>query len=254
MFSITRILFLIAIIVVLVVFVYYLFYSRCINEKIASGESKGRRMIDIPSLIRTVVIAALIVYSLIITITVISNEKQDTVENRDCFSLIDLSDYTYSAYDGILVDTDASYAKKYSRENNDGYQKNIVQDGDFTFTAFTRAGEHDAYHPDFFCFVDYTGKDGANLSLYDYYEFIDTITAESYGGVGSGGGDIVKSFLVIGNMNETESFKITLSLLDGKGEEAYQEDDRKAYEEDKGNFPPVADYALSTGKVVITVQ
>ncbi|MBQ0037907.1 MAG: hypothetical protein KBS74_04460 [Clostridiales bacterium] len=253
MFGIARILFLIVIIVALVVFVYYLLYSRRINAKIASEEIEGRRMIDIPSLIRTVVIVALIIYALIITITVISSEKQESVENRDGFSVIDLSDYTYSAYDGTLVDTDASYVKNYSRESNEGYQKNIVQDGDFTFTAFTRTGEHDVYHPDFFCFVDYTGEDGANLSLYEYYEFIDTITAERYGGIGSGGG-IEESFLIIGNINETESFKITLSLLDGKGEESYSEADRKAYEEDKGNFPSAADYALSTGSVVITVQ
>lgn len=255
MFGIARILFLIVIIVALVVFVYYLLYSRRINAKIASGEIDGRRMIDIPSLIRTVVFVALIIYALIISITLISNEKQETVENRNYFSVVDLSDYTYSAYDGTLVDTDASYAKSYSRESNEGYQKSTSQDGKFTFTAFTRTGEHDAFHPDFFCFVDYTGEDSAELfSLYEYYEFIDTLTTESYGGVGSGGGYIEESFLIIGNINETESFKITLSLLDGKGEESYSEADRKAYEEDKGNFPSAADYALSTGSVVITVQ
>lgn len=253
MFGIARMLFLIVIIVVLVVFVYYLFYSRRINAKIASGEIEGRRMIDIPSLIRTVIIVALIIYALIITITVISNEKQETMENRNYFSVVDLSDHTYSAYDGSLVGTDASYVKNYSRESNEGYQKSTSQDGEFTFTAFTRTGEHDAFHPDFFCFVDYTGEDGANLSLYEYYEFIDTLTTESYGGIGSGGG-IEESFLVIGNINETESFKITLSLLDGKGEKEYFESDRKAYEEDKGSFPSAADYALSTGSVVITVQ
>ena len=245
MISITRILLLIAIIVVLVVFVYYLFYSRHINAKIVSGKIEGRRMIDIPSLIRTVVIASLIIYNLIITITVISNERQDTVENRDYFSVIDLSDHTYSAYDDLLVGTEASYVKNYSRERNEGYQKTTSQDGEFTFTAFTRTGKHDAFHPDFFCFVDYTGEGGANLSLYENYEFIDTLTTESYGGI-EFERIVEESFLVIGNMNETESFRIALSLLDSKGEAAYCEADRKTYSAE--------DYALSTGSVVIDVQ
>ena len=253
MFGIARILFLIVIIVALVVFVYYLLYSRRINAKIASEEIEGRRMIDIPSLIRMVVMIALVIYALIITIAVISGGKQTIIENRDNFSVIDLSNYTYIGYNGSLVDTDASYAKNYSRESNEGYHKQIVTDGDFTFTAFTRAGGHDDYHPDFFCFVDYSGDNEADFSMYEYYEFVDTDTLESIGGNGSGGG-IEESFLIIGNINETESFKITLSLLDGKGEESYSEADRKAYEEDKGNFPSAADYALSTGSVVITVQ
>ena len=101
--------------------------------------------------------------------------------------------------------------------------------------------------------MDYTGEGGANLSLYENYEFIDTLTAESYGGIESER-VIEESFLVIGNMNETESFRIALSLLDGKGEAAYYEAHRKSYEKDKNNFPSAADYALCTGSVEITVQ
>lgn len=200
------------------------------------------------------VIAALAVYAVILTLAVKSSENKTTAENRNSFAVIDLSDYTYSAFSGTLLDKDASYVKYYSRANNAGYRKSVSQEGDFIFTVFTRTGEHDAYHSDFFCFVDYSGAETGNDSLYEYYEFVDTLTLERLGGIGSGGSSIPDSFFVIGNLNDTDSFEITMSILDSKGEDAFREADRKAYEEDKGNFPQAMDYAISKGSVVITVE
>ena len=254
MFSIVRILFLIVSIMLIVLFVYFLIYSRRINEKITRGEMGGRRMPDIPGAIRTAIIAALVVYAVILTLAVKSSENKTTAENRNSFAVIDLSDYTYSAFSGTLLDKDASYVKYYSRENNEGYRKSVSQEGDFIFTVFTRTGEHDAYHPDFFCFVDYGGGETGNYSLYEHYEFVDTLTLERLGGIGSGGSSIPDSFFVIGNLNDADSFEIALSILDSKGEEAFMETDRKAYEEDKGNFPQAMDYAISKGSVVITIE
>lgn len=253
MFNIVRIIILIAMLSLAAVIVYYIIYSRHINAKIASGEAAGKRMIDIPKAIIAVILSALLIYSLIVTRALKESSRQAAVENRNTFSVINLTNYTYSGFNGTLVNTDASYAKNYSKESNDGYQKCITQDGDFVFSVFTRVGQCDAFHPDFFCFVDYVGEISENLSLYEYYEFID-IDMESIGGIGSGGGSIPNGFLIIGNVNKTEMFKITLSILDGKGEEAYFDADHKAYEEDKGDFPNASDYALSTGSVVIFVE
>lgn len=254
MYNILRILFLIAMVAALVVAVYYLFYSRRINEKIAGGVSSGRPMIDIPSLVRVAAFAALIIYAVILTVAVISGGRQQPAENRDSFSVIDLTDYTYRGYSGSLVCADASYAKIYSKDSNAGYEKQIVRDGDFTFTAFTRTGAHDVYHPDFFCFVDYTGAQSDEFFMYDYYEYIDCSTAQTLGGIGSGGGCMDGSFLVIGNINEAEQFQLTLSLLDGKGEDAYFDATDKALEADQGKFPAAAEFAFSTGRVVIAVE
>lgn len=254
MFSIVRILFLIVSFTVFSLFVYFLIYSRRINERITRGEVDGRRMIDIPGAIRTAVIAALVVYAVILTLAVKSSENKTTAENRNSFAVINLSDYTCSAFSGTLLDTDASYVKNYSRENNEGYGKSVSQEGDFIFTVFTRTGEHDEFPPDFFCFVDYSGAETGNYSLYEQYEFVDTLTLERLGGVGSGGSSIPDSFFVIGNLNDTDSFEITMSILNSKGEDAFMEADRKAYEEDKGNFPQAMDYAISKGSVVITVE
>lgn len=254
MFSIIRIITLIAVLSLIAVFVYYIIYSRHINMKIASGEITGKRMVDIPRVIFTVTLAVLLIYALTVTFALKQSRNQVYEENRNTFSVINLSDYTFDSCSGTLADRDASYARIYSKESNDGYRKTVSKDGDFIFTAFTRAGQHDAFHPDFLCFVDYTGEKAEDLSLYETYEYADTDTMESAGEIGSGGGRPADSMLVIGNANDTDSFRITLSLLDGKGENEYSEAYHKAYEEDKGNFPCASDYAVSTGSVVITEQ
>ena len=224
--------------------VYFMLYSRRINRKIASGEVRGRRMPDIPAVIRIVLIAALLFYTVGVTVSLKDVRKQLSAENRNDFAVIDLSDGTFSGYHPALAGTDASYVKNYSRESNAGYQKATTQEGEFTFTAFTRTGKHDAFHPDFFCFVDYTGEAASGLSLYEYYEFTDTLTGENVGGIGSGGEEVGKSFLIVGNVNETELFKVTVSVLDGKGEETYLASDATS----------AAKYALSTGSAVIMVK
>ncbi len=254
MFSILRLIILIVVLAPAAGLGYYIFYSRRINAKIAGKKVCGKRMIGIPAAICAVVIAALVLYAVSATVSIKGIEKQMSIENRNDFSVINLSDYTYSAYNDSLVDTDASYAKSYSREHNKGYQKSTSQDGDFTFTAFTRIGEHDSFHPDFFCFVDYTGQNAAGLFFYEDYKFIDTLTAKDCGGIGDGGGNVPESFLVVGNVNDGQSFNITLSILDSKGEAAYFAADDKACEKDQGNFPSAADYALVSGNAVITVQ
>ncbi len=254
MLNIARIIILIALLSVVTIIVYYIIYSWRINAKIASGEVTGKRMIDIPKVIIAVILAALLIYSLIVTHALNESRRQGTVENRNTFSVIDLSDYTYSGFNGTLVGNDASYAKSYSKESNAGYQKSITHDGDFVFTAFTRVGQCDAFHPDYFCFVDYVGENSENLSLYEYYEFINIDSMDSIGGIGAGGGSIRDGFLIIGNLNKTEMFKITTYILDGKGEDAYFEAEHKAFEEDKGNFPNAYDYAVSTGSLVISLQ
>jgi len=254
MFSVSRIIIVLAILAALGVFVYFLIYSRHINEKIARGEVKGKRMIDIPGVIRIAVLIVLILYAVLTTVSLNNIKNREVVENRNDFAVIDLSDYTYRAYGGMYNDTDASFARSYSKEENPGYLRAESTDGDYTFTVFTRIGEHDAFHPDYLCFVDHTGKSTENISQYEYYEYVDSLTMESLGGIGSGGGYITDGFLVVGNLNDTDSFRITLSTLDSDGEEEYRMAEEKAYEEDKGEFPAVEDYAESAGSVVITVK
>lgn len=175
-------------------------------------------------------------------------------ENHNSFSVVSLPDYTYSAYAGRLVGSDASYMKNYSKEANEGYKKSILPDGDFTFTLFTRTGEYDKFYPDFFCYVDYTGKRDADFSLYEKYECINRATKEKLGGVGSGGGLPSDGFLVVSNLNESDTFVITLSILNGKAEEEWFKAEKEALQEDKGEFPAVSDYALSTGRIEISLH
>jgi len=254
MFRISIIFSLIIIVAVIVVFVYYLLYSRRINAKIAGGEISGRPMVDIPGMIRGAAIVALVLYALIVTIAISRNDKNVIEVSRNDLSVIDLTNYTYMAYNGTLVDTDASYAKAFSKESNEGYKKTVSQEGKFTFTVFTRTGKADSFHPDFFCFVEYTGDANETYAFYETYAFQNMTTGEQHGAVGSGGGGIPESFLVVGNLDLTDSFEIHMSILDEAGENEFRLAEQKAYEEDKGNFPSAEEFAISGGNVVITLK
>lgn len=243
------------VIVTIVVFIiYYICYYRHINASVAGGTVSRKRMTDIPSALRAVIFLVLVFYAVVITMAYQGSRSRIETENRNSFSVISLPDYTYSAFDSGLVGSDASYMKNYSKDANEGYKKIISADEKFTFTLFTRTGEHDKFHPDFFCFVDYMGKRDDDISLYENYEYINRLTGEKLGGVGSGGAIPPAGFLVVGSLNESDSLIITLSILNSKAEEAWLRDDEQAWQEGKGEFPPVSDYALSTGRIEISLQ
>lgn len=60
------------------------------------------RMQFIPYAIRTVILLALLIYAVISTLALTAGRKQVIEENYDTFSVISLSDYSYSSYKGIL--------------------------------------------------------------------------------------------------------------------------------------------------------
>ncbi|MGN0395104.1 MAG: hypothetical protein ACI4EF_07060 [Coprococcus sp.] len=147
----------------------------------------------------------------------------------------------------------ASFAKVYSKESNEGYSKSIVNDGDFVFTIFVRNSDHDDFHPDYLCYVDYTGEVKDELSFYNGAMYIDNENGEETGGTSSGGG-YIENRLYIGNLNDGESLKITAGVLDYDSEQAFLEAKYEAYESDKGEFPSYIDYAISYGSTVITIK
>lgn len=102
--------------------------------------------------------------------------------------------------------------------------------------------------------MDYTGESTEKLALYEFYEYVDTDSGKSSGGIGAGGGAPSESFLVVGNMNGSESFRISLSLPDGKGESEYSDAGQNAMKDGKGGFPDASGYAVSTGSIVIVAD
>lgn len=254
MFSIVGSIVLITFIVIIAVFVYYLIYARSINRKICNGQIINRKMVDIPKVIMIAIIILLLLYSVALSVGLEQSYKNAAIVNRDDFSVINLSDYSYYGYSGMKESNDASFAKVYSKESNEGYKKTVQRDGDFEFIVFTRTTDHDSFHPDFLCYVDYVGEADAELLMYEKSSYIEKVSDKEVFGKSSGGGSLSDGRLYIGNINDDEKFRITIGLLDEEAKQKFSEADSKAYEEDNGEFPDILDYATSAGSVTITIE
>ena len=58
-----------------------------------------------------------------------------------------------------------------SYKENQEYKKSVVKDGDFIFTIFIRNTDHNDFHPDYLCYVDYVGQIKSKYVRYDKGEF-----------------------------------------------------------------------------------
>lgn len=244
------------ILVAVCVFIYYLIYARSVNRRIQSGQMTGRRMIDIPKILIIAVIVVLILYSVIITQGMKQSQRvmEENYQNRNNIVEIDPEKFIYLSYMGTMGSDDASYARAYSKEVNEGYAKSEFQDGDFTFTVFTRLSEHDDFHPDFICFAEYVGAIDASWSVYENIEFLDLSGEAHPNSIGYGGGEVKKEYLFVGNLNADCAGRINIAFLDAGAEQAYMEADQKAYEADNGEFPSPMDYASTRASVEIVVE
>jgi hypothetical protein len=251
-FSILGFMVLITLIVGVALFCYYLIYANHINKKIQNGQASNREMIDIPKVIMIAVIVLLLSYTIIISYNATESYKNASIVNRDDAVIVDLSDYTICMYTGERTTDSADFAKAYSKEANAGYKKTVEQDGDFVFTTFIRTDEADDFHPDFLCFVDYTGEENSVWSLYKETDYIDNISGTVTGL--SSGGDIQTNLLYIGNLNDGESFQITQGVLNAAAEREYSNAQDTADKSEPGEIPSFADYALSSGSTLITME
>lgn len=253
MFAITNLFALIVIVVVLLVFIYKLIYTYKINKIILSGEGNGRGLVDLSKMVLIAVIVGLSVYSALLMYVVNDYAAQDNTIPRNNYAIIDVSDednYQYVSYFGANELNDASFAKAYKKDANEGYEKEIIESGEYIFTVFRRTGPADSFHPDFLCFVDFNGTDKGKYVCYKKSGF-HSLVEESEGFYGETAGDIMDSILYIGYLDQGCEFDIVISLLDNNAEIAYNEAVQRAYEEDKGDFPSAEEFAVSTGKVSI---
>ena len=256
MFSIVNILLLIVIFVIGIIFVYKIYYTHKINQKIQSGEITGRKLVDVSKMIMIAVITGLVIYAGILMYVVSDYATKDYSVPRNNYAVIDTSDadsYEYISYFGNMQLNDASFAAVYSREANAGYDKEIVESGDYRFTVFTRTSQSDDFHPDFLCFVDYTGTNMEEYMCYSKAGF-QTVEVKEEQFYGESSGYIRNDLLYIGNLDEGCQFNITMSLLKGDAETKYDEAIQQAYKEDKGIFPDAEDFADSVGKVSIIIE
>ena len=240
----------IVVIVMIALAVYCVIYTKNINKKIQNGGSSRKKMMDIPKAVMISVIVILLLYSVISTMALYDN-NDTTAVNRDNIASINLEDYTYDMYWGTKDNTDASFARMYSKDDNPGYRKTVKEDGDFIFTVFTRITDHDDFHPDFICYVDCIKEDTDEFALSRSFMFQDTVSGKVYHGMSTGGGD-TKNDLYIGNINENESVKITMGLTPIDKEAIEQAEDVHKDDGDASSF--ISDTAVSSGSVTITIE
>lgn len=257
MLSIVALLILIMIVVVAAVIIYKIVYTYKINQKIQSGEAKGGKMMDMSKMVMVAIITGLTIFCLLLMYVVYDYSSQTyTIYSRNTYAVIDVSDeenYEYISYFGNNQLDDASFAKVYNWDTNEGYKKEVIVSGDYTFTVFTRISSADSFHPDFLCYVQYTGEKDLNLTSFNKTGFC-SITEKGVGSFGEATGDIEDCVLYIGNLEDDCSFNIEINLLDSEAEMAYQEALRNTYDEDNGEFPEAAEFAISTAKVSIVVE
>lgn len=260
MSAIIRLIIIATVIVIVALFVYYLIYQSRINKRILRGELSGRKMIDIPKVVLISVIVLLMLYSGIMFNAYQSVINEPQVVSRDNYAVIDASTagkYEYMEYCGNVELEDASFAEVYSKDAIPGYDREVTEDGDFTFITFTRNSPADSFHPDFLCFVEYKGTDGTGYTFYQKGEFLNNENGEERQfGTGSGG-DIPKCMLYIGNLNQDELFKITISVLDEDAETKLSDDMEAAMQQamdSMDEFPKEEDYAIDTACVQIQMR
>ncbi len=256
MFSIVNILLLIVILVIGTILVYKIYYTHKINQKIQSEEITGRKLVDVSKMVMIAVITGLVIYAGILMYIVDDYATKDYSVPRNNYAVIDTSDedaYEYISYFGDIQLNDASFAKVYSRDENAGYEKEIVESGDYRFIVFTRNTEADDFHPDFLCFVEYTGTDMGEYICYSKAGF-QSIEAKEEQFCGESAGDIRNDLLYIGNLDKGCQFNITMSLLNDDAEIKYDEAMQQAYREDKGEFPDAEEFAYAVGKVSIIIE
>lgn len=243
----------IMILAVILAALYYFIYRRYVNRRIHEGKTAGQRMTEMPKFMMGVIIAALV---LICAVLVYGNsQSKDIVISRNDYAVIDVSEhgnYQYISWSGAGSLEDASFAEMYSIEENPGYKKSVSTDGNFTFTVFTRTAPADAFHPDFLCYVTYTGeKDGLSLGCSAQFTELSSNTS---GGNASVGGNLYDCLLFVGNMDTDCVFQFTAAVFDETAEAKYNQALEQALQEDKNDGLEMAQFAVNSGTVMIEIE
>ena len=138
MFSTIYLLLLVVILMAATIFIYKLYYTYKINQRIQSGEVTGRKLVDLSKMIMIAVITGLVIYTGILMYVIHDYAGMEYKVSRNNYAIIDVSgeEYSYISYGGKEPLDDASFAKVYSKEENPGYEKEIVQSEDYRFVGF----------------------------------------------------------------------------------------------------------------------
>lgn len=248
---------LLTLLVIVTVFFYKIAYTHKINQRIRAGEITGRSLVDISKIMMIAVITGLVFFVGVLMFVINDYAHQNQTVSRNNFAVIDVSDpdnYQYASYFGTTGLRDASFAKVYKKDANEGYEKEVITSGPYEFTVFKRTSPPDSFHPDFLCFVEYVGEDKEQYMCYEKAGFQAIVDEKDQFYAGSGGGEITEHLLYLGYLDPGDQFDITMSLLDQDAERKYEEAYQRAFEDDEEEIPQVEDFANETGSVCIMFE
>ena len=215
MFNVVRIAGGLALAAALAFGIYYVIYTVVINRRIRRGITDKKQLADF-SKVALIIIIAVLAYVCWDQARFYNSAQHNT---RNSFIVVDVSDpdNPQLSMTGNPDMDDVSYVKLLSDDENPGYDKHVATDGEFTFTVFTRTAAADAYHPDFFCFVDYTGDLTGDFEVSELGSF-EAPEGDARAWSAGGGGAHVDRLLFLGNMDEDCAFVITMSTENGSSE------------------------------------
>ena len=231
--------------------IYFLIYTIIVNRRIERGITTEGPLFDTSKVLMVVAIAVLLI--LLVANRMAANDPAQTTRNSYC--VIDVSDPEHPLLSTAVnrdIEDDVSYVKAYSKDENPGYAKDVLVDGDFTFTVFVRTGSADEYHPDFLCFAEYTGDETYGLTTY-YTEGFDAFNDDAREGYGGAGGDMPEQLLYIGNLDEDCAFVATICVLDKEAQAAFDEAFEQWTDDGDGELPDARDFADHVSGVRITL-
>lgn len=239
MFFLSCIWVILIVIALIAVTIYYFIYTKKINQCICEENVKGKKMPDFPKAVMSITIILLLS---ICVVNVLVPTSATTISRNNC-AVIDTSDYSYLSYSSNFNLDDASFAKLFFKDKDiEGYKRQEIKDGDFNFIVFTSTAPPDAFHPDFLCYVTYTGDVTKAKALSQNGQFQNIYTNQKVGT------SSIKAFkdhtlLFIGNYDKECQFILTMGIYDEAGYINYENSDDPEIEMDS--------FALSTGSVLI---
>ncbi len=219
--------------------VYYLLYTSRINKAVHDGKIRTKSMIGVPKM--TVIIV--IILLLLISVSSVLSSQKPMIFSRNNYAVIDIDNYQFVGYSSRYSLDDASFAKVYSKDENEGYLRNEYTEGDFNFIVFTSKTAPDDFHPDFICFATYIGKEELVSAMSYGGTFEDIESKEMMGTSAVVEMTDSRTYMFMGNYDEDQCFKITMGVYNNDGIKAYEKED---------NFDvKIEDFALSVGSMTI---
>jgi len=183
----------------LVTALYWLFYKKQINEQLRSQSTKSKKLLSPFAVLVLSVFLSLFVATGV-AMFVASSSAGERIPPAYMHAIYDFRTFTPSEL--------ANHHSQYSMYENQGYTKNVIEQGDVRFTYFTSNHIFDLYHPQFIIFAEYIGD--YDVMLYGIDGAFITSTGVNMMGRGYFGSEFSEFICIIGTSNIPITFEVTV--------------------------------------------